>query len=124
MTNSKNNIFLVDDDQTANFINEMQINRFSNNFNILTFTCAKQALEALKNIIKMPEFIFLDIDMPNLNGWEFIDHFKKLKISSKIVMVTSSLDPSDKLKAKELNEVVAFIEKPLVKSHLEPIFND
>jgi len=124
LTNSKNNIFLVDDDQTANFINEMQINRFSNNFNILTFTCAKQALEALKNIIKMPEFIFLDIDMPNLNGWEFIDHFKKLKISSKIVMVTSSLDPSDKLKAKGLNEVVAFIEKPLVKSHLEPIFND
>ena len=124
MTTSKNNIFLVDDDQTANFINEMQINRFSSNFNILTFTCAQQALEALKNKIKMPEFIFLDIDMPKLNGWEFIDHFKELKSSSKIVMVTSSLDPSDKLKANELNEVVAFIEKPLVKSHLEPIFND
>ena len=124
MTSSKKNIFLVDDDQTANFINEMQINRFSGDFNILTFTCAQKALEELKNNFKIPEFIFLDIDMPKLNGWEFIDHFKELKSSSKIVMVTSSLDPSDKLKANELNEVVAFIEKPLVKSHLEPIFND
>jgi len=124
LTSSKKNIFLVDDDQTANFINEMQINRFSGDFNILTFTCAQKALEELKNNFKIPEFIFLDIDMPKLNGWEFIDHFKELKSSSKIVMVTSSLDPSDKLKANELNEVVAFIEKPLVKSHLEPIFND
>ena len=124
MTNSKKNIFLVDDDQTANFINEMQINRFSSNFNILTFTCAQQALDELKKNFKIPEFIFLDIDMPNLNGWDFIDHFKKLKLSTRIVMVTSSLSPSDKQKANEISEVIAFIEKPMVKNHLVPIFNN
>jgi len=124
LTNSKKNIFLVDDDDTANFINEMQINRFSGNFNIQTFTCAQKALEELKKNFKIPEFIFLDIDMPNLNGWDFINHFKKLKLSTKIVMVTSSLNPSDKQKANELSEVIAFIEKPMVKTHLVPIFKN
>ena len=124
MTNPKKNIFLVDDDQTANFINEMQINRFSDDFNIMTFTCAQKALEELKNNFKIPEFIFLDIDMPNLSGWDFIEKFKKLKLSSKIVMVTSSLNPSDKQKANKLNEVIAFIEKPMVKNHLHPIFKN
>ena len=124
MTNSKKNIFLVDDDDTANFINEMQINRFSGNFNIQTFTCAQKALEELKKNFKIPEFIFLDIDMPNLNGWDFINQFKKLKLSTKIVMVTSSLNPSDKQKANELSEVIAFIEKPMVKNHLVPIFKN
>ena len=124
MTTPKKNIFLVDDDETANFINEMQIKRFSNNLNVLTFTCAQKALHELKNEFKVPEFIFLDIDMPNLNGWDFIDQFKTLQLNSKIVMVTSSLNPNDKQKANEIEEVIAFIEKPMVKTHLYPIFKD
>jgi len=124
LAKSQKNIFLVDDDQTANFINEMQINRFSGNFNILTFICAQKALDELKNSVKIPEFIFLDINMPNLTGWDFIDQFKTLQLNSKIVMVTSSLNPNDKQKANEIDEVIAFIEKPMVKTHLHPIFKD
>ena len=121
--NAKNNIFLIDDDQTANFINEMQIKRFSNNFNIQTFTNAKNALEILKNDPDIPEFIFLDINMPEMDGWEFIQKFQELNLASKIILVTSSLDPSDKVKAKSIEGVISFIEKPMVKKDLVPVFS-
>ena len=121
--NSKNDIFLIDDDQTANFINEMQIKRFSNNFNIQTFVNAKNALSTLKNGIAIPEFIFLDINMPEMDGWDFIQKFQELNLSSKIVLVTSSLDPIDKIKAKSIEGVVSFIEKPMVKKDLVPLFS-
>ncbi len=121
--NSKNDIFLIDDDQTANFINEMQIKRFSNNFNIQTFVNAKNALSTLKNGVAIPEFIFLDINMPEMDGWEFIQKFQELNLSSKIVLVTSSLDPIDKIKAKSIEGVVSFIEKPMVKKDLVPLFS-
>ena len=75
MAASQKNIFLVDDDETANFINEMQINRFSGDFNILTFTCARKALDELKNKFKIPANPYLAYKK-NWKGWR---HFLSVK---------------------------------------------
>ena len=82
--------------------------------NIFIHSGAKGAIEFLKNIEKLakgpldlylPEVIFLDIDMPLMDGFQFLDEFDRLsdviKENCKVVMLTSSLNPQDMNKAKK-----------------------
>ena len=69
-----------------------------------------------KNILQ-PGIIFLDINMPRMNGWEFLIEYKNLpsQQKSKIVigMLTTSMNPDDEIRAKQFPEIKAFIHKPL-----------
>jgi CheY-like chemotaxis protein len=104
--------------------------------NILTHTSAKSAIEFLKNIEKIagdeiekfaPEVILLDIDMPVLDGFHFLDEFEnlsdKIKNYSKIVMLTSSINPKDIAKSRKNKYVVRYINKPLNQETIEKKFN-
>lgn len=97
--------------------------------NILVYEDGKEALTNLSSIIrsgeKCPEVIFLDLNMPIMNGWQFLDEFIKLDIKDKptIFIVSSSIDSRDFEKAKEYEIVKDFIVKPLSQPILESLFH-
>ena len=75
---------------------------------------------------EIPELIFLDLNMPIMNGWEFLDKFKgldkKLEENFKLYIVSSSINPLDKERAKEYELVSDFISKPIHAKRLEEVF--
>ena len=79
------------------------------------------ALNYLQQSIVIPQIILLDIYMPFMNGFQFLDKFEKLEVFKlkyiKIIMLSVSLNPSDKQKAIERG-CIGFIEKPLTKEKL------
>lgn len=74
---------------------------------------------------RVPQIIFLDINMPVMNGWEFLAEFDKMKhrfqVQPPIYILSSTVDPEDFRKAEAHQSVKTFISKPLVKDHLEVI---
>ena len=125
---------LVDDNEIDNFIDEKLIKAFDFAENVYIHTSAKSALESLRNLSltqnKLPEelipqFLFLDINMPFLDGFNFLDEFGKLdeQITSKIkiVMLTSSVNPEDIEKSKKYPRVFKFIHKPLTEKILSQL---
>ena len=132
-TFSYNSTMLIDDNEIDNLINQKMIESCSLAKTVLVHTGAKSALEFLKNIQKLttegnvliPELIFLDIDMPIMDGFQFMDEFGKLpdsiKNNTKVVMLTSSLSPHDVTKAKKNSHIVKFLNKPLSLEELDKL---
>jgi len=124
-------VMLIDDNEIDNLINQKMIEAADITENIYTHTGAKSAIEFLKNLEKLegvaenilPEVIFLDIDMPLMDGFQFLDEFEKLgsntKDKCKIVMLTSSINPQDVNKSKNYLYVKKYINKPLSQENLE-----
>jgi CheY-like chemotaxis protein len=122
-------ILLVDDSHEDNryhqiIIKEMDIvNRIDFALN------GQEALAYLKKENQMPpELIFLDINMPRMNGWEFLEEYKYLDTVQKarvvIMILTTSANPDDLKKAKEIEEVTGFETKPLSKEIMMEILNE
>ena len=126
-------VMLIDDNDIDNFINEKIIKGFSFADNVYTHSSSKSALEFLKNleILKnvpaelIPDYIFLDINMPIMDGFHFLDEFQKLssrfRSSIKVVMLTTSLNQSDVEKVKPFKQVVKFLHKPLTEMNLDDL---
>lgn len=117
-------VMLIDDNEIDNLINQKMIEAASITENIYTHTGAKSAIEFLKNMERLdvaekvlPDLIFLDIDMPLMYGFQFLDEFEKLsnvaKNKCKIVMLTSSINPQDFNRSKKYTNVKLYLNKPL-----------
>jgi len=125
-----NAVMLIDDNEIDNLINQKMIESIDLAENIFIHSGAKSALEYLKNIEKiktgaesfLPELIFLDIDMPLMDGFQFIDEFEKLaevtKNYCKVILLTSSLDPKDIAKSKKNSYILKYLNKPLTQENL------
>jgi len=123
---------LIDDNEIDNLINQKMIEAAAIAENIYTHTGAKSAIEFLRNMEKLevakevlPDIIFLDIDMPLMDGFQFLDEFEKLstatKKMSKIVMLTSSINPQDFDRSKKYNNVKLYLNKPLSHESIQKI---
>jgi len=126
-----NSVLLIDDDSIFNMISTkiIQVAKFAPKVN--SYLDGTAALEELKHIIKtnpneFPDVIFLDINMPEMDGWEFLDEFKKfpefILKKCKVFMLTSSIDDQDIKKSKSYQIVYDFISKPLSFSKLETLY--
>lgn len=123
-------VMLLDDDDLDNFINQKTIEATHFAHKVYVTTAAKSALEFLKNISisdagpadLFPQVIFVDLNMPMMDGFQFIDHLQKnlaQKLNSiKLVILTSSIDPNDKQKSLALSKDIIFFNKPLTKEML------
>lgn len=134
MKQKLNCVLIVDDDEPTNFISRMLIENAGCAEYIYIAQSGKEALnyltcsknfEGKNNILPSPDLIFLDINMPAMNGWEFLDKFKKLNKKNEdniiLVMLTTSLFPEDKFRASEIPEISAFEKKPLTPEKLDII---
>jgi len=126
---------LIDDSEIDNFINLKMIESCHFAENVHVYSSGKSALEYLKNMERskgtfnssVPELIFLDINMPGLDGFQFADEFEKLdaqfRAGIKIIVLTSSINPEDSKKSKQFPGIIDFITKPLTQTALMAIKN-
>jgi len=106
----------VDDDAINNLVCQKVIERINPNAQVVCFTSPSKALEYLgetHNNNKIPDIIILDINMPEIDGWEFLNRYQKFQNPSSVVMLSSSKDESDIRKASTYEIVKGYIDKPL-----------
>lgn len=126
-----NSILLIDDDNIFNLINKETVKKGNFADKVSSYSNAKKALDELKRLCEsdgkdFPDILFLDINMPVMDGWEFLDEFEKFPEhflqNCRVFLLTSSIDPSDIEKSKNYRTVKDFISKPLSKEILESLF--
>ena len=109
---SASKILLVDDDPIFLTLAELAIKKESNSVEIYKAMNGEEAIEFLKK--RNVDIIFLDLNMPIMNGWEFLEALPEVENKGKnIYVLTSSIDPSDQRKAEENPLVTSMLEKPL-----------
>jgi CheY-like chemotaxis protein len=117
-------VMLVDDNELDNFINKKLLENENFADTILVHQSAQSALDELKKMDKGPDIIFLDIMMPHMDGFAFLEEFGKLSDQvkkSRIIMLSTSESFKDLNRANQNKHVYKFLNKPLSKQVLEAI---
>lgn len=119
MTNNKINLLVIDDDDINVFIIKKIVERTGYSVSMVSKSDGKMAIDYLVSIEhdkeSFPHLILIDINMPVLNGWEFIEAYEKLSFPNKpdMYMLSSSVYENDIEKAKTYKSIKGFISKPL-----------
>ncbi|MEO9474888.1 MAG: response regulator [Cyclobacteriaceae bacterium] len=129
MKNKLNCVLLVDDDQDCNFLHKRTIEKVGCTDNVEVVLDGEQALKYLKNPENQrPDLIFLDVNMPKINGWDFLEEYAKIDESLRgdvvIVMLTTSLNPDDFKRAKSNEFVNGFVNKYLEPDALKDVLKE
>jgi CheY-like chemotaxis protein len=125
-------VYIIDDDPIFVYSLKKLIALRSFCDNVLSYPNGADALEALKNAndtgLLMPDIILLDINMPIMDGWEFLVEYAKLKpeINTPITLflLTSSINDQDIKRAKAIEAVNSYITKPVTQAKLVEIFGE
>ncbi|MDQ4141948.1 MAG: response regulator [Bacteroidota bacterium] len=131
-------VLLIDDNETSNFLNHRLLNRMEITENIRVFTNGQNALDYLQKIEKgdfnpadpnyfKPELIFLDVNMPVLDGFEFLEIYHhnladEVKQDTVIAMLSTSSHPQDTVRASEY--AAPYILKPLTVEKVRDLINE
>jgi CheY-like chemotaxis protein len=132
-----NCVLLVDDNDSDNFLHQLVIEQSGIAAKIEVASNGKEAIEFLKenwqngsqeNSSSQPDIIFLDINMPVMDGWEFLEAYQRLEDEQKgniiIVMLTTSLNPADKIKADKISIINGYYYKPLTIEMVKEIMQN
>ncbi|MGI4759327.1 MAG: response regulator [Janthinobacterium lividum] len=124
-------VLLVDDDATTNFLNRSLLTRLGVAERILVAEDGEQALRELGQYCSprtssCPALVLLDVNMPGMNGIEFLEEYRQLPLATQnavvIVMLTSSLHPHDVQRVAQLSVVADFISKPLTREKVQELW--
>ena len=121
-----NSVCIIDDDKIYRFTTEKYIQMLRLASKVMTYGDGEEAIGYLKenhhDPEKLPDIIFLDLNMPIMDGWDFIEEYVKLRpqLAKQIIvyMVSSSIDERDKYRALQISEVTDFIIKPITEEQL------
>ena len=130
-----NKILCVDDDPITLMLSKKVILKSNFSKEIDTVTNGVEALNYFDNIIEklklnlnpiIPELLFLDLNMPFMNGWEFLtlfsnENYSKITSTIKVIILSSTIDPSDIKKSKSFTIVSYFLSKPINKEMLKSL---
>lgn len=114
-------MFLIDDDDVFVFLTKKIIERSGANVLLSVFSNGQEGIEYIKGIAAeedlLPDVILLDLNMPVMDGWEFLNAYQELELAKNIALyiVTSSISPYEVERAKHIKEVQEFIVKPIAK---------
>lgn len=123
-------VLLVDDDVATNFLHRRVLKKLNCADRVVEVHDGKDALTFLttkdqSGHCPKPQMILLDINMPAMNGWEFLQAYEQLSVSQRagivIVMVTTSINPDDSKRARSLPTVDDFLNKPLTMEALSEV---
>lgn len=125
------NILLVDDDDIFNFLNTKVLEASGVASEIHTANNGQQAIDLLNNYFSgtasLPDVILLDLNMPVMDGFGFLQAFKRLNLPRKervtIIIVTSSEDPNDMARARDMG-VTTYLTKPVSRERLLQALNN
>jgi len=125
-------VLLVDDDQTTNYLNQLLIKRLEMTDKLLVALNGQEALELVQIHCNeatpdCPALILLDVKMPVMDGFQFLEAFEKLPLPEKdaiiVVMLTTSLHPQDVSRVQSLN-IGGFLNKPLTREKLNDVLKN
>jgi CheY-like chemotaxis protein len=126
-------ILLVDDDEATNFLNKRVILKSEITTEVHVANNGQEALEYLTDTnggsrtLPQAGLVFLDINMPGMDGWEFLEEYEKLPEEQtrriKVLILTTSNNPDEEKRAVDIPEVKGFIQKPLTPEKLERAIN-
>ena len=129
-------VICVDDDPIALLLSKLVLSKADFASKVITAANGEIAIEYLEKpeVIeenknsKNPLIILLDLNMPVMDGWEFLEQFsanlyQEHYITTKVILLSSSIDPNDIERSKEFSMVVDFLPKPLTKEMLNTILN-
>ena len=129
MKQKLNCVLLIDDDRTTNFLNERVIKQVDCVDRIEVEQTGMKALKFLNaKESAQPDLILLDINMPGMNGWEFLDEFREPQKEKQknivIIMITTSQNPEDAERTKTVSKISGFKKKPLTSEMLNEILRE
>ena len=123
---------LVDDDPTTNYLNRKLLERMDFTDHILVAMNGQEALQALDQHCQAdsqmcPALLFLDVNMPLMNGFDFLTAYQKLPLAERqavvIVMLTTSVHPRDMQRLEQL-PIAGFLSKPLTEAKVKQVLAD
>jgi CheY-like chemotaxis protein len=128
----KAKIYIIDDDEIFQFITRKSFERLERKDELHFFLNGEDALNSIRRAVKegieLPEIIFLDINMPIMDGWDFLAELQVLIDSAVnkpyIYMVSSSIDDKDLIKSKKYSMIKDYIVKPIKDVHIKEILMD
>ena len=112
-------ILIIDDDPMQLMLNQKIFKKLNSDIEAFAFDNPKDAFTSIKT--QYPDLIFLDLNMPEMNGWDFLDAMNEKKWIIDVYILTSSVDPYDKKKAETYENIKGFLSKPLTLNLLDKI---